>query len=76
MEALYLTGMMNEIEAAKDVTIFAPTDEAFTIGFWVSAGVGVLAILAALLAPSLRQRRRDAAAAGVDDIEELAARAS
>ena len=54
----------------------APTDEAFTIGFWVSAGVGVLAILAALLAPSLRQRRRDAAAAGVDDIEELAARAS
>jgi EmrB/QacA subfamily drug resistance transporter len=51
----------------------APTDEAFTIGFWASAGVGVLAIIAALVAPSLRQRRRDAEAAGVDDIEELAA---
>ena len=51
----------------------APVDDAFTIGFWASAGVGVLAIVAALVAPSLRQRRRDAAAAGVDDIEELAA---
>jgi len=51
----------------------APVDDAFTIGFWASAGVGVLAIIAALVAPSLRQRRRDAAAAGVDDIEELAA---
>jgi len=49
----------------------APTDDAFTIGFWVSAGVGLLAIIAALVAPSLRQRRRDAEAAGVDDIEEL-----
>ncbi|MDN4640435.1 MFS transporter [Agreia sp. PsM10] len=49
----------------------APTDEAFTIGFWASAGVGVLAILAALVAPSLRARRREAAAAGVDDFDEL-----
>ena len=49
----------------------APTDDAFTIGFWVSAGVGVLAILAALVAPSLRARRREAIAAGVDDFDEL-----
>jgi EmrB/QacA subfamily drug resistance transporter len=49
----------------------APTDAAFTIGFWVSAGVGVLAILAALVAPSVRARRREAAAAGVDDFGEL-----
>lgn len=49
----------------------APKDEAFTIGFWASAGVGALAILAALLAPSLRRRRLDAAAAGVDDAEEF-----
>ncbi|WP_440710179.1 MFS transporter [Herbiconiux sp. YIM B11900] len=49
----------------------APTDDAFTIGFWVSAGVGVLAILAALVAPSLRARRREAAEAGVDDFAEL-----
>ncbi|MCS5723794.1 MFS transporter [Herbiconiux sp. CPCC 203407] len=49
----------------------APLDEGFTVGFWVSAGVGVLAVLAALLAPSLRARRREARAAGVDDFEEL-----
>jgi EmrB/QacA subfamily drug resistance transporter len=49
----------------------APTDDAFTVGFWVSAGVGVLAILAALAAPSLRARRREAAAAGVEDFAEV-----
>ncbi|GIT81580.1 hypothetical protein LLS1_32490 [Leifsonia sp. LS1] len=49
----------------------APTDDAFTIGFWVSAGVGALAIIAALAAPSLRARRREAAEAGVDDFDEL-----
>ncbi|KQO93793.1 MFS transporter [Leifsonia sp. Leaf264] len=49
----------------------APTDDAFTIGFWVSAGVGVLAIIAALAAPSLRARRREAEAAGVDDFLEV-----
>ncbi|PPF77351.1 MFS transporter [Subtercola sp. Z020] len=53
----------------------APTDDAFTVGFWASAGVGVLAILAALVAPSLRARRREAADAGVDDAPELAPRA-
>ncbi|WP_082466430.1 MFS transporter [Agreia sp. Leaf210] len=49
----------------------APTDDSFTIGFWVSAGVGVIAIIAALAAPSLRARRREAEAAGVDDVDEL-----
>lgn len=49
----------------------APTDSAFTIGFWASAGIGVVAIFAAILAPSLRGRRREAAAAGVDDYDEL-----
>jgi len=53
----------------------APADEAFTIGFWVSAGVGVVGIAAALAAPSLRARRREAASAGVDDFDELGARA-
>lgn len=53
----------------------APTDAAFTVGFWASAGVGVLAIVAALAAPSLRARRREAAAAGVDDFDELEAAA-
>lgn len=49
----------------------APTDDAFTIGFWVSAGVGAIAIIAALAAPSLRARRREAAEAGVEDFGEL-----
>ncbi|KNC19864.1 MFS transporter [Arthrobacter sp. RIT-PI-e] len=46
----------------------APTDEAFTTGFWVSAGIGVLALLAALAAPSYRRRRQDAESAGGDDL--------
>ena len=48
----------------------APTDAAFTIGFWASAGVGVLAIIAAVAAPSLKARRREAVASGVDDFDE------
>lgn len=36
----------------------APSDIAFTIGFWASAGVGVVAILAALAAPAVRRRGR------------------
>ncbi|ARJ06660.1 MFS transporter [Cnuibacter physcomitrellae] len=48
----------------------APTDDAFTIGFWASAGVGVLAILAALIAPSFAARRREAESAGVTDFHE------
>ena len=44
-----------------------PTDDAFTIGFWVCAGVAVLAILAALAAPSMRHRREEALKLGVTD---------
>lgn len=44
-----------------------PTDSAFTIGFWVCAGVAVLAILAALVAPSMRKRREQALVLGVTD---------
>ena len=49
----------------------APLDDGFTIGFWACAGVGVLAILAALAAPSRGARRREAIAAGVDDFDDL-----
>jgi EmrB/QacA subfamily drug resistance transporter len=45
-----------------------PTDEAFTTGFWVCAGVAVLAVLASLALPSTRRRREQALAAGVDDL--------
>jgi EmrB/QacA subfamily drug resistance transporter len=33
-----------------------PTDDAFTYGFWVCAGVAVVAVLGSLVAPSLRRR--------------------
>lgn len=49
----------------------APSDDAFTIGFWASAGVGVLALLAALIVPSQRRRRLNAQAAGIDDFDEI-----
>ena len=39
-----------------------PTDDAFTMGFWTCAGVGVLAIIAALLLPSARRRHTEALA--------------
>ena len=44
-----------------------PTNDAFTIGFWVCAAVAVLAILAAIIAPSMRTRREQALALGVQD---------
>jgi EmrB/QacA subfamily drug resistance transporter len=45
-----------------------PTDKAFTMGFWVCAGVAVLAVVAALALPSARRRHDDAVAAGVRDL--------
>lgn len=47
-----------------------PTDAAFDAGFWAATGVGVLALLGALLAPSVRQRRVRAESAGVTDLAE------
>lgn len=52
--------------------------EAVTVGcfphrFRAPAGVGVLALIAPLVVPSLCQQRRDTAAIGVDDLEEVAA---
>ncbi|MCU1525179.1 MAG: transporter [Microbacteriaceae bacterium] len=47
-----------------------PSDDAFTIGFWVCAGVAALATIAAAAAPSARQRRAQAIALGVDDFAE------
>jgi len=46
-----------------------PRDEAFTIGFWVCAGVAVLAIIAAAAAPSMSKRREQALALGVEDLD-------
>ena len=48
-----------------------PSGDTFTIGFWVCAGVGALAVLGALAAPSLRRRREQALAVGVQDLDEV-----
>lgn len=45
-----------------------PTDQGFTDGFWVCAGVAVLAVVAALALPSAQHRREPALAAGIDDL--------
>ncbi|MGW4463520.1 MFS transporter [Micromonospora sp. NPDC004704] len=45
-----------------------PMDSAFTTGFWVCAGVAVLAVFAALALPSAHRRHQQAVAAGVDDL--------
>jgi EmrB/QacA subfamily drug resistance transporter len=45
-----------------------PTDNAFTYGFWVCAGVAVLAVLAALALPGAHRRHEEAVDAGVDDL--------
>ena len=45
-----------------------PTDAAFTNGFWVCAGVAVLAVVAALALPRARKRHEEAVEAGVDDL--------
>ncbi|WP_203830670.1 MFS transporter [Actinoplanes palleronii] len=45
-----------------------PTDAAFTNGFWVCAGVAVLAIVAALALPSAHKRHEQAVDTGVSDL--------
>ncbi|MFD5632055.1 MULTISPECIES: MFS transporter [unclassified Streptomyces] len=45
-----------------------PSDDAFTIGFWVCAGVVLLAVGAALILPPARRRHQQAVAAGVQDL--------
>ena len=62
------TAVIAAIITANTTAQGVPTDNAFTVGFWVCAIVGVAAILAALAAPSVRKLRRDAAEFGVDDL--------
>ncbi|XVU21368.1 MFS transporter [Actinoplanes sp. CA-054009] len=45
-----------------------PTDDAFTMGFAVCAGVAVLAVAAALALPSARRRHEEAVETGVADL--------
>jgi MFS family permease len=47
-----------------------PLDKGFTIGFWACFGVAVLAILGAIVSPSMRKRHEQALALGVSDFPE------
>jgi len=49
-----------------------PTDDAFSIGFWVCTAVAALAIVGAVAAPSMRRRRQQALALGVQDFPDEA----
>ncbi|WP_213814864.1 MFS transporter [Glaciihabitans sp. dw_435] len=50
-------------------TINLPADSVFNTVFWVCAAVSVVAIIVALLAPSMSKRREQALALGVTDLD-------
>lgn len=52
-------------------TIGLPSDDTFTIGFWACAGVAALAIVIALVAPSLTKRLAAAKELGVEDTDSI-----
>lgn len=62
------TAVIAAVIASNTTPQGIPTDQAFTTGFWVSAGVAGLAVLAALALPSARRRHQQAVEAGVEDL--------
>ncbi|MFG1610167.1 MFS transporter [Actinoplanes sp. NPDC049265] len=62
------TAVIAAVIASHSTPRGLPTDDAFTLGFAVCAGVAVLAIIAALLVPPARRRHAEAVAAGVSDL--------
>jgi len=67
------TAVIAAIITANSTPQGLPKDDAFTIGFWVCAGVAVLAILATIVAPSMLKRREQALALGIEDFPDEAA---
>lgn len=62
------TAVVAAVITSKSTARGLPTDAAFTTGFWVCAGVAVLAVLASLALPSAHRRHEQAVAAGVEDL--------
>jgi EmrB/QacA subfamily drug resistance transporter len=62
------TAVVAAVITAHSTPSGLPTDTAFTAGFWVCAGVAVLAVLASLALPSAHRRHEEAVAAGVQDL--------
>jgi EmrB/QacA subfamily drug resistance transporter len=52
-------------------TLSLPAASVFDTVFWVCAAVSLLAVIVALVAPSMRKRREQAAALGVSDLDEI-----
>jgi EmrB/QacA subfamily drug resistance transporter len=65
------TAVVAAVISSRSTPQGLPTDEAFTAGFWVCAGVALLAVLAALILPSMRRRQEQAIATGVDDLVDV-----
>jgi len=64
------TAVIAALLSSRTTSQGLPTDDAFTIGFWVCAGVAALALLGSLAGSSMRRRHQQTTAAGaaVDDI--------
>ncbi|MBM2614152.1 MFS transporter [Actinoplanes sp. LDG1-06] len=62
------TAVVAAVITSKTTAQGLPTDDAFTVGFWVCAGVAVLAVVAALALPSAHRRHEEAVSAGVGDL--------
>ncbi|MFB9441909.1 MFS transporter [Dactylosporangium vinaceum] len=62
------TAVIAAVIASNTTARGLPTDDAFTKGFWLCAGVAVLGIVAALILPSARRRHEQALAVGVEDL--------
>ncbi|MER7278635.1 MFS transporter [Dactylosporangium sp. NPDC000244] len=62
------TAVIAAVIASNTTPRGLPTDDAFTKGFWLCAGVAVLGIVAALILPSARRRHEQAVEVGVEDL--------
>jgi EmrB/QacA subfamily drug resistance transporter len=68
------TAVIAAIIASNTSAQGVPEDGAFGLAFWLSAAVGVVAIVGGLVAPGLRARRAAAAKVGVEDFGEVGRR--
>jgi EmrB/QacA subfamily drug resistance transporter len=62
------TAVVAAVLAADTTAQGLPTDASFSAGFWVCAGVGVLAVVASLALPSAHRLHERAVQEGVEDV--------
>jgi EmrB/QacA subfamily drug resistance transporter len=61
------TAVVAAVVTSKSTPQGLPTNDAFTYGFWVCAGVAVLAVVAALILPPLHRREQQSPTTAVED---------